>query len=443
MNSSYLIKNAKVISREQHSITSVLITNDRITALGAEADSLSTDTTERIDGTGCSLIPGLVDAHCHISFDEPKSNDELFFHRRPGLATVIAAVNAQKVLRAGVTSFFDADCIFDVGVDLRDAIEGGVVEGPRMATGGNALITSVGGTAGRLLPESGKLGYAAIVQTSDEIVREIRRQVKSGCDWIKVHVSGLPVRRTPLHGSGEIQAWTLDELRLVCDTAHALGIPVAGHCRNTSSIRDAALAGFDMILHASYMDEETLETVVDQCVPLVPTFTFLSNLIDYGHKVGSDPALQKVFMNEISQSAAMLRRAYDAGVPLLCGSESGFAITPYGDWHFREMGLFTEHLGLTPLQSIACATEAGAKIFGLENELGCIEAGYIADLVLVAGDLEQDLNLMGQRDNIRAIFKSGKKIDLERPIPDTWNIPSWRTGQFADEVLTYELAHRP
>ena len=197
MNSSYLIKNAKVISREQHSITSVLITNDRITALGAEADGLSTDSTEQIDGTGCSLIPGLVDAHCHISFDEPKSNDELFFHRRPGLATVIAAVNAQKVLRAGVTSFFDADCIFDVGVDLRDAIEGGVVEGPRMATGGNALITSVGGTAGRLLPESGKLGYAAIVQTPDEIVREIRRQIKSGCDWIKVHVSGLPVRRTP------------------------------------------------------------------------------------------------------------------------------------------------------------------------------------------------------------------------------------------------------
>ena len=255
----------------------MLITNDRITALGAEADGLSTDSTEQIDGTGCSLIPGLVDAHCHISFDEPKSNDELFFHRRPGLATVIAAVNAQKVLRAGVTSFFDADCIFDVGVDLRDAIEGGVVEGPRMATGGNALITSVGGTAGRLLPESGKLGYAAIVQTPDEIVREIRRQIKSGCDWIKVHVSGLPVRRTPMHGSGEIQAWTLDELRLVCDTAHALGIPVAGHCRNTSSIRDAALAGFDMILHASYMDEETLEAVVDQCVPLVPvSYTHLT-----------------------------------------------------------------------------------------------------------------------------------------------------------------------
>ena len=222
MNSVYLINNAKVISAGEQRVASVLIRNGRIAAVGdEEAVAGSPEEATVIDGSGCSLIPGLIDAHCHISFDRPKSNDELFFHRRPGLATVVASVNAQKVLRAGVTSFFDADCIFDVGIDLRDAMEAGVVPGPRMATGGNALITSVGGTAGRLLPNSGKLGYAVIVQTADEIVREIRSQVKEGCDWIKVHVSGLPVRRTSMHNAGEIQAWTLDELRLVCDTAHA------------------------------------------------------------------------------------------------------------------------------------------------------------------------------------------------------------------------------
>ena len=90
---------------------------------------------------------------------------------------------------------------------LDQNIDNSAVHGGRDTT-----ATAGGGTAGRLLPESGKLGYAAIVQTPDEIVREIRRQIKSGCDWIKVHVSGLPVRRTPMHGSGEIQAWTLDEL---------------------------------------------------------------------------------------------------------------------------------------------------------------------------------------------------------------------------------------
>ena len=90
--------------------------------------------------SGCRVLPGMIDSHCHISFDHPNSNDELFFHRRYGLAALVAGVNAQKVLRAGFTSFFDADCVFDVGVDLRDAIEGGVIEGPRMTTGGNVLI---------------------------------------------------------------------------------------------------------------------------------------------------------------------------------------------------------------------------------------------------------------------------------------------------------------
>lgn len=442
MNQSYLINNAKVISGGQQAETSVLIEEDRIVALGEKATAGPSETTTIIDGSGCTLIPGLIDAHCHISFDRPKSNDELFFHRRPGLASIVASVNAQRVLRAGVTSFFDADCIFDVGIDLRDAMEAGVVEGPRMATGGNVLITSVGGTAGRLLPDSGKLGYAVIVQTRDEIVREIRCQVKAGCDWIKVHVSGLPVRKTPMHADGEIQAWTLDELRLVCDTAHALGVPVVGHCRNASSTRDAALAGFDMILHASYMDEEALEVVVDKGVALVPTFTFLANLIDHGDKIGSDPALQKIFNNEIAQSSAMLRRAYDAGVPLMCGSESGFSVTPYGDWHYREMGLFVEHLGLTPLQAIACATGAGASIFGLQGELGSIEEGYIADMVLVEGDLEADISLLGQKDNIRAIFKAGKLVNTDQPLPRDWSIPGWRVGQYSTDILTYDLAHK-
>ncbi len=441
MSETYLIQNAKVISGGQQAQFSVLIEGDRIAAVGDDAEiSASADVT-RLDGTGCTLMPGMVDAHCHISFDQPNSNDELFFHRRPGLATMIASVNAQKLLRAGVTSFLDPDCIFDVGIDLRDAIEGGVVEGPRMATGGNVLITCVGGTAGHLLPAEGKLGYAVIVQTADEIVREIRKQIKGGCDWIKVHVTGLPVRRTKRHNPGEIQSWTLDELRLVCDTAHALGIPVVGHCRNSSSTRDAALAGFDLIFHSSYMEEDALEAVVDNKTPLAPSFTFLRNLIDYGDKINSDPGLRSIFMNEIEATSAMIRRAYDAGVPLMCGSETGFSITPYGDWHYREMGIYVEHLGLTPLEAIACGTEAGASIFGLEGQLGRIESGYIADLVLVAGDLEKDLNLLGDKSNIRAVFKGGKKVDTSRPLPKNWSIPGWRTGRFSSEVLTYELAH--
>ena len=119
---------------------------------------------------------------------------------------------------------------------MRDAIDAGIVEGPRMATGVQALLTSVGGTAGRLIPDQGTVGYAAVVNTIDEMVATTRRQIKYGADWIKIHATGsIPTQR------GELQVWTLDEMKAVCDTAHALGVPVTAHCRNASSTRDAAL----------------------------------------------------------------------------------------------------------------------------------------------------------------------------------------------------------
>ena len=140
-----------------------------------------------------------------------------------------------------------------------------------------ALLTSVGGTAGRLIPDSGSVGYAAVVNTIDEMVITTRRQIKQGADWIKIHATGS----IPTH-QGELQVWTLDEMKAVCDTAHSLGVPVTAHCRNASSTRDAALAGVDLILHASFIDDEALEAVMASGAAICPTFTFLANLADHG-----------------------------------------------------------------------------------------------------------------------------------------------------------------
>ena len=126
------------------------------------------------------------------------------------MAAIVAAANAQKLLRAGVTSIMDADSLFEIGVDLRDAIEAGITPGPRMAVGGNALFTSVGGTAGRLVPNAGVIGYGRVLNSKDEIVSEVRRQIKRGVDWIKVHVTGLVPRQ---RARGELKVWTLEELR--------------------------------------------------------------------------------------------------------------------------------------------------------------------------------------------------------------------------------------
>jgi imidazolonepropionase-like amidohydrolase len=390
----------------------------------------------RIDARGKVIMPGLIDAHCHVTFDEPHSNDELFFHRRPGLAAIIAAYNARKVLLAGVTGFLDADCIFDLGVDLRDAIEANVVEGPRMSTGGYVLLTGVGGTAGRLLPDSGTRGYGVVVGSRDEIVAEVRRQIKLGVDWVKVHVTGIIPRQKE---AGEIQVWSLDDLRIVVDTAHQLGIPVVGHCRNASSTRDAAKAGFDLILHATYMDDEALEAVAEARVPIVPTLTFQANLADHGDLVNAAPDLREIFRREIEESAVMLRKVYDAGVPLLCGSESGFALTPYGEWHYRELQLFVEEFGLSPLEAIRCATSEGARALKLDGRTGAVQQGRLADLLVIDGDPLADIRILGDKRRIERIFLGGAEVSRE-PSRERRPIGGWRVSQFAERALTWEMA---
>ncbi len=413
----------------------VLLAGERIIAVEAGLQLSTAAQVPRIDASGLTVMPGLIDAHCHISFDEPNSNDELFFHRREGLAAIIAAANVSKLLAAGVTGFFDADSLWEIGVDLRDAIEAGIVRGPRMRTGGNALLTSVGGTAGRLIPDEGRRGYGVVVNGRDDIVREVRRQIKIGVDWIKVHVTGLTPRQKI---KGEVQVWTLDEMKLVCDTAHELGTPVVGHCRGASSTRDAALAGFDMILHATYMDEAALAAVVDKRVPIVPTFTFQANLADYGAAVGASEGIRKLFQKEITDSAVMLKRAYDAGVPLLCGTESGFSITPYGEWHYRELEVFVNDIGLTPLEAIKAATSANAFALGLEGQTGAIENGRLADIIVVDGDVARDVTVLGQRARLRHVVLNGELLDVT-PSPPRRDPPGWRAPHYGTRILRREV----
>lgn len=405
-----------------------------IVATGADAVAWASgrNDVQRIDARGMTVMPGLIDAHCHISFDEPSSNDELFFHRREGLAAIVAAYNVRKVLRSGVTTLFDADTIYNVSLDLRDAIEGGVTEGPRMLCGGNALFTSVGGTAGLLVPDEGAVGYLKVTRTRDEIVTEIRQQAKRGVDWIKIHVTGLIPRQ---RAAGEIQVWNREELELAARTAHELGLPIVGHCRNASSTRDAARAGFDMILHATNMDDEALTAVCETRVPIVPTLTFQAVLADHGDKVGASAFLQDLFAKEIADSSRQLKAAHDAGVPLLCGTESGFSITPYGEWHWRELQVFVDDIGMTPTEALQCATRKAAQVLGM-SEIGTVEPGKRADLIVVDGDVTQDVTLLGRPGGVRHVFKDGLSIDIETPMPERSPMPSWRVSTYSTMIAT-------
>ena len=418
-------------------LADVLLADDTILAVGPAATVEHAEDLTVHDVSGLTIMPGLIDAHCHITFGEPASNDELFFHRPQSTAAMVAAFNVQKLLLAGVTGFLDADCIYDLGPALRDAIEAGIVEGPRMTTGLNALLTAAGGTAGPLIPDSGRIGYAQVVTNRDEMVQVTRQQIKYGADWIKIHVTGLlPSSR------GELTVWSLDDLRAVTETAHALDTPTIAHCRSAESTRLAAEAGVDLILHASFLDEPAVEAIVNAQCAVAPTFTFLANLADHGALVGANTSQVDLFRGEIQATADTLRMAYDAGVPILCGSESGFSLTPYGHWHAREMEILVGALGLSPLEAITCGTRNGAIALRQPlDSIGVIAPGAAADVLVIDGDPSTDITLLGDRRRIRHVFSRGRAVNLNRPWPEREPLPMERVGMWSTQPLTWDLVH--
>ncbi len=417
--------------------TDVLLRGDEVVAVGAGAAAAARAGATVIDATGCTVMPGLIDAHVHCTFDDVQSNDELFFHRDPTMAALVTAANLPKLLLAGVTSICDPDTVAGIGPAVRDAVEAGAVEGPRIATGVQALLTAVGGTAGRLIPDEGRVGYAQVVRDVDEVVLWTRRHIKMGADWIKIHATGLVAGK-----AGERLVWSHDEIRAACDAAHELGVPVMAHCRSARSTEVAARAGVDLILHASFLDEAALAAVVEQRAAICPTFTFLANLADHGAKVGASPGMEDVFRGEIAATAKMLRVAYDEGVPLLCGTESGFSLTPYGHWHARELQLFVEELGLTPLEAITCATRNGAIAMRQEGRLGTIEPGRLADVLVVDGDPAADISVLADRTRLVTVVSRGRVVNLDRPWPTHGPIAGWKVSNWSAEVLTAERARR-
>jgi imidazolonepropionase-like amidohydrolase len=416
--------------------TDVLLKGDRIVAVGKNLviDAADSANAETIDASGLTVMPGLIDAHVHVTLGEPRTNDELFMHRDAATSAMLAAFNVRKVLKAGVTSMLDVDGIFNIGPALRDSINAGIVEGPTMRSGSYALMTAVGGTAGKLIPDSGTAGYAEVVRDKEEMVRVVRRQVKEGADIIKIHVTGsIPTR------SGEIQVWTREELKVVCDTAHDLGVRVTAHCRGDKATLDAVMAGVDIIWHASFLGDAALEAIIDKKVPVGPVFTFLANLSEYGHKAGATSTAKSVFAGELEHTGSKLREAYDAGVKLLCGSESGFSMTPYGHWHAREMEVFVQHLGLTPLQAITCATKDNAVALDEDGETGCLASGYRADVLILDGDPSKNVSLLSDKSTFRHLFCRGKQVDLS-PMPARSMFRGEQTSSWSEIALTREVA---
>jgi imidazolonepropionase-like amidohydrolase len=266
---------------------------------------------------------------------------------------------------------------------------------------------------------------------------EIRRQVKGGVDFIKIAASGESSIMTP--GGGSVPSFRREELALMIDEAHRLNRRVTAHARSGVAVVDCIDAGIDWIMHGDYMNKEQADKLAASGIPLCPALTLLANIAQWGHLCGCSPARIERNKRNLDAAVEILRYAHRQGVTLMCGTDSGFAITPFGEWHAREMEIFVTHIGMSPLEAITCGTKNAAFAVDSAN-VGTLEPGKWADVLVVDGDPLKDIRLLQDKSAIHAVFKEGLPVDLKRPSAvEKW--PWERIMAISGSELYYETVY--
>ena len=370
--------------------------------------------TSFFDASGLTVMPGLIDAHCHISYGEARSAEEVDVYGGADWCAVRAVHNAGKVLQAGVTSICDCGSTWNTAVTARDAIANGMFPGPRIFAAGRHIVAD-GGFADYFptwlgMPESAE---GVLCKTRDAMVSEIRQQVKNRADLIKVSGDS----QAQEHRMDVGPCFSDEELALIVKTAKGLGRKLTIHARYAETVLAAARAGFDWIIHASYMRQGDIGFVRDKQIPICPTLTFTANIAEWGKEAGVDPNYVEVKKRELDALTEIHQRAHKAGISMMSGSEAGFSVTPYGEWHAREIELLVKLVGLSPMEAIVAATRTNARALGWEDRLGTLEPGKLADVLVLEGDPLRDVAVLSEPGRIRAIFKDGKPVALPEVQP--------------------------
>jgi imidazolonepropionase-like amidohydrolase len=366
------------------------------------------DNVEVIDAAGQWIMPGLIDAHTHLSYGNPKMPGEARGRgtTRPEFNTLRAARNAQQVLRSGVTSISVPGGTWFTDVAVRDAIKLGLIDGPRVYCASRMIVTygsiedeepSWVGT-----PEH---SIGVLCNTAAEMVTEVRRQSKHGVDFVKMADSR----------SGEIQTLAKEEIAAVVSEAHRRKVKVAIHSRGSGSTRAAAEAGVDWIMHTDMATEADLEAVAKAGVRIVPTATFVARVLEIGREVGQEQiqiSLDRMKKN-MDGLVNVLERARAMGIKVMCGTDSGnYSWMPYGKMHAKEPEILVRYGGYTPLEAIKACTKDNAFAVGLENEVGVLEAGKLADVIILKKNPATDIRVLQDSANLSLIIKDGKKVSL-------------------------------
>jgi imidazolonepropionase-like amidohydrolase len=384
-----------------------------------------------IDAGEHFVMPGLVDVHTHLVFGNAKSEEDIDLHVSPEFRALRGLFFTQHVLAAGYTSVVVPGDAGNCSIAVRNSINAGMFTGPRIAASSNVIsnrqslndwFPSWVGTPDYF---SGRL-----CATRDEQISEIRRQAKDGVDLMKIAMDGPHFRPNGEH----IAAFTEDETRYMVDEIHRLGKKVAVHAYGREAVLYAAKAGVDVIFHGFFMDDACIEAILQSGSHVAPTFTMLANNTEFAesYEASTKSGYAAMQRRVIEAGCRNLRRAFEAGVPFMTGSDSGFAITPYGEWHAREIEILVDWLGLTPAQALRAATSVSAKMMPANQSVGALEVGRRADFIFVDGSPLANVGILQEHERIRGVYLGGHRITAQVPGYDPNKVSDFNTVKWSE-----------
>jgi imidazolonepropionase-like amidohydrolase len=407
-----VIKNGTLIDgsgQEPIPNASVIVEGNRITRTGLAGGAMPSERPEDtvIDATGKFILPGLIDAHCHISLHQG-ALPGVRYTSSAEFCTLWAAHAIGRVLRAGVTGIAVPGGKWFTDVTVREAVEAGLIEGPRMVVAARALSSYGGIFDPDPYPayEGTPADTAGVLcNTRDEFIRETRKQCKRGVDLIKIADSTW----------GDVQTVAEDEIAAVVEEAHRHNVKVAIHSRGSTSTRAAAKAGVDLIYHADLATEGDLDIIAKAGIPIAPVLTSPWIGVEQGAAArGFGDKVRDRLREQLDTSYRMIRNARDRGIPVLSGSDTGNASAfSHGRWHGKEAELFVQEVGMTPMEAILANTSGNAWLLGLEGEVGVIASGKLADIVLWGSNPLADITVLQRPSEVSLIVKDGRIVERE------------------------------
>ncbi|QJR79716.1 amidohydrolase family protein [Alteromonas pelagimontana] len=377
----------------------VIVEDDKIIAAGTAKEVVIPPNAELIALGDHTLMPGLMDMHVHLTSNATDHGYRSLAVSLPR-ATINGVKNAQLTLMAGFTTVRNVGAPGFADVALRDAINNNDIAGPRMFVSGPALGVTGGHCDNNLLPYEFHDTGEGVADGPWEIRKMVRRNIKYGATVIKFCATGGVLSKGTKVGA---QQYSLEEMKALVEEAHLRGLTVATHAHGTSGIKDAIRAGVDSVEHVSLLDDEAIKMALDKGTYFSMDVYVTEYILNEGEKAG---ILEESLAKERlvgSQQRENFRKAVDAGIKLVFGSDAG--VYPHGDnpKQFARMVKF----GMTPMQAIQAATINSATLLKQQDSLGSVKPGKLADIVAVKGNPMEDMSLM---ENVGMVMKKGRII---------------------------------